>query len=190
MTALFHFYNKFVIKNRYWNTINTKAQEDQGGCFTTCIAYVSSPDIEPEEDPRWGSPCNPSECNTQINDVPTCTPDMYVNGSDTRLNACLQCDECRSGPLFQRIAARTRRGSGIRYICTPAFCSLMFFVLVFGTFLRYSNPHAAFFIITEVALIVTNLRFAPIAITDTGRATTIHAKYTAGLLVSNCNLDV
>jgi hypothetical protein len=98
----------------YWNTINTKEQENSGGCFRTCIAYVTSPNLEPEENPTWGSPCNPSECNTQINGVPTCTPDMYVNGSDTRLNACLQCDECRSGPLFQKIAARTRRGSGIR----------------------------------------------------------------------------
>ena len=38
---------------------------------------------------------------------------MWQDGSPLRINACLQCDECRSGPLFQKIAARTRRGSGI-----------------------------------------------------------------------------
>ena len=29
-------------------------------------------------------------------------------------NPCLQCDECRSGPIFQKVAGRTRRGSGIQ----------------------------------------------------------------------------
>jgi hypothetical protein len=32
---------------------------------------------------------------------------------DGRLNACLQCDEDRSGPVFKAIAGRTRRNSGI-----------------------------------------------------------------------------
>ena len=31
-----------------------------------------------------------------------------------RLNACLQCDEDRSGPVFKATAGRTRRNSGIR----------------------------------------------------------------------------
>jgi hypothetical protein len=30
-----------------------------------------------------------------------------------RLNECLQCDETVSGPLFQTIAGRTRRKSGL-----------------------------------------------------------------------------
>jgi hypothetical protein len=34
-------------------------------------------------------------------------------GSDGHLNACLQCDEDRSGPVFKAIAGRTRRNSGI-----------------------------------------------------------------------------
>lgn len=34
--------------------------------------------------------------------------------SDGRLNACLQCDEDRSGPVFKATAGRTRRNSGIR----------------------------------------------------------------------------
>jgi hypothetical protein len=33
--------------------------------------------------------------------------------ADGRLNACLQCDEDRSGPVFKAIAGRTRRNSGI-----------------------------------------------------------------------------
>jgi hypothetical protein len=33
--------------------------------------------------------------------------------SDGRLNACLQCDEDRSGPVFKATAGRTRRNSGI-----------------------------------------------------------------------------
>jgi hypothetical protein len=33
--------------------------------------------------------------------------------SDGRLNACLQCDEDRSGPVFKTTAGRTRRNSGI-----------------------------------------------------------------------------
>jgi len=34
--------------------------------------------------------------------------------ADGRLNACLQCDEDRSGPVFKATAGRTRRNSGIR----------------------------------------------------------------------------
>jgi hypothetical protein len=33
---------------------------------------------------------------------------------DGRLNACLQCDEDRSGPVFKAAAGRTRRNSGIQ----------------------------------------------------------------------------
>jgi hypothetical protein len=33
--------------------------------------------------------------------------------NDGRLNACLQCDEGRSGPVFKATAGRTRRNSGI-----------------------------------------------------------------------------
>ena len=34
-------------------------------------------------------------------------------GPDGKLNPCLQCDEDRSGPVFQAVAGRTRRNSGI-----------------------------------------------------------------------------
>jgi hypothetical protein len=34
-------------------------------------------------------------------------------GPERRLNACLRCDEERSGPVFKAVAGRTRRDSGI-----------------------------------------------------------------------------
>jgi hypothetical protein len=37
-----------------------------------------------------------------------------LNRADGSLNACLQCDEDRSGPIFKYWAGRTRRNSGIR----------------------------------------------------------------------------
>lgn len=52
------------------------------------------------------------ECGNTINEKAVCSPDQWQNGP-YRLNACLQCDECRSGPIFQKIAGRTRRASGI-----------------------------------------------------------------------------
>lgn len=51
-------------------------------------------------------------CGNTINGKPACSEDQWQNGPG-RLNPCLQCDECRSGPIFQKIAGRTRRGSGI-----------------------------------------------------------------------------
>mmetsp|Transcript_23334 Transcript_23334/g.43439 ORF Transcript_23334/g.43439 Transcript_23334/m.43439 type:complete len:336 (+) Transcript_23334:89-1096(+) len=52
-------------------------------------------------------------CKNTINGRPACGPLQWQNGP-YRLNPCLQCDECRSGPIFQKIAGRTRRGSGIK----------------------------------------------------------------------------
>ena len=46
----------------------------------------------------WNQPYNvPSESA-----CPNCT-----------LNSCLQCDETKSGPIFKKVAARTRRDSGL-----------------------------------------------------------------------------
>ncbi len=42
------------------------------------------------------------------------------NESDGSLNPCLQCDEDRSGEIFQAVAGRTRRNSGLpSAICRP-----------------------------------------------------------------------
>uniref|UniRef100_A0A7S2RQZ5 Uncharacterized protein n=1 Tax=Mucochytrium quahogii TaxID=96639 RepID=A0A7S2RQZ5_9STRA len=52
-------------------------------------------------------------CGNTINGRPACSSDQWQNGPQ-RLNPCLQCDECRSGPIFQKVAGRTRRASGIK----------------------------------------------------------------------------
>ncbi|MEE2959603.1 MAG: hypothetical protein VYA34_02580 [Myxococcota bacterium] len=42
------------------------------------------------------------------------------NQKDGSLNACLQCDEDQSGPIFKAVSARTRRNSGLpTAICRP-----------------------------------------------------------------------
>jgi hypothetical protein len=42
------------------------------------------------------------------------------NEPDGSINACLQCDEVESGPVFQSVAGRDRRNSGIpNAICRP-----------------------------------------------------------------------
>jgi hypothetical protein len=39
---------------------------------------------------------------------------------DGALNACLQCDEDESGPVFKAVAGRTRRNSGLATaLCRP-----------------------------------------------------------------------
>ena len=52
------------------------------------------------------------QCGNTLNGKPICVEKQWRNGP-YRLNPCLQCDECRSGPIFQKIAGRTRRASGI-----------------------------------------------------------------------------
>jgi hypothetical protein len=60
--------------------------------------------------------------NTQRECLSTCLAtftDPY-NNPDGTLNACLQCDEDRSGPVFKAVAGRTRRNSGLpNAICRP-----------------------------------------------------------------------
>ena len=42
------------------------------------------------------------------------------HADDGSLNACLQCDEDRSGPVFKALAGRTRRNSGLASaLCRP-----------------------------------------------------------------------
>ena len=55
----------------------------------------------------------PGRCRNTITGGPACDREQYETG-EFRLNACLQCDECKSGPKFKKIAGRTRRNSGIR----------------------------------------------------------------------------
>lgn len=46
--------------------------------------------------------------------------DAPYNAPDGSLNACLQCDEDASGPVFKAVAGRTRRNTGLpNAICRP-----------------------------------------------------------------------
>lgn len=61
----------------------------RANCLLPCLVHLGSPYNEPEG--CWRDPSNGCE-----------------------LNACLQCDEDTAGPIFQQVAARTRRNSGLR----------------------------------------------------------------------------
>lgn len=52
-------------------------------------------------------------CRNSINNQPACHPLQWQNNPQ-RLNPCLQCDECKSGPMFQKVSGRQRRNSGIK----------------------------------------------------------------------------
>mmetsp|Transcript_19917 Transcript_19917/g.25845 ORF Transcript_19917/g.25845 Transcript_19917/m.25845 type:complete len:322 (+) Transcript_19917:140-1105(+) len=93
----------------YYNTVNTKLSESDDGCFGICVLYMFSPNIEETGTNNY---CDPSRCENTINGQPACSADQWENGP-YRLNPCLQCDECRSGPVFKKVAGRTRRDSGI-----------------------------------------------------------------------------
>lgn len=100
----------------FWNTIST-AQ----GCAATCFGYRNSAPNEATKVTcgKLNAFChllNKNFCETcqnTVNGENICKAYMYENGP-FRLNPCLQCDECRSGPLFQAVAARTRRASNIK----------------------------------------------------------------------------
>jgi hypothetical protein len=101
-------------------------QHTRTNCLVLCLIHLLSP-----ANMRFGfvNPCEPSSgadedgaleygdkdggCENTINMQPACQDFQYQKGSQYRLNSCLQCDECNSGPLFQKIAGRTRRASGI-----------------------------------------------------------------------------
>lgn len=61
---------------------------------------------------RQPQPDDPGSCGNTINGAPACSEPQWRDGP-YRLNPCLQCDECRSGPVFQKVAGRTRRASGL-----------------------------------------------------------------------------
>lgn len=51
-------------------------------------------------------------CRNSINNKPACDNWQWKDGPK-RLNPCIQCDECKSGPMFQKVSGRQRRNSGI-----------------------------------------------------------------------------
>lgn len=104
----------------YYNTVSTSKE-----CGGVCALYASAPSNDPVKNIWDVNFCQPYKkysaplgCKNKIQRAPNTTPDnackdfQWENG-EYRLNSCLQCDECRSGPIFQKFAGRTRRGSGI-----------------------------------------------------------------------------
>ena len=56
--------------------------------------------------------CDPEICTQKINGSNACSDFQWQDGP-FRLNSCIQCDECYSGPVFQKYSGRTRRNTGI-----------------------------------------------------------------------------
>jgi hypothetical protein len=60
--------------------------------------------------------------NTRAHCLQPCLADLSkpYQTPDAALNACLECDETESGPVFKAVAGRTRRNSGLpSAICRP-----------------------------------------------------------------------
>eukprot|EP00924_Labyrinthula_sp_SR-Ha-C_P006811 maker-scaffold_8-snap-gene-1.42-mRNA-1 protein AED:0.33 eAED:0.35 QI:0/0/0/0.75/0.33/0.25/4/0/258 len=97
----------------FWKGKNTRKLKSSGGCLFKCLSNYGEDNIEPK---GKDNPCKPPEeggkCKNTINGEPACKNYQLQNG-EYRLNPCLQRDECRSGPIFQKIAGRTRRNGGI-----------------------------------------------------------------------------
>merc|ERR1711971_1245760 len=127
----------------FYNAANTRKRDANGGCFGVCIAHIATDNNEAvsvdgnnpcEPDPSIeavsGDTCSletctggfvdprnmrhrQNYCRNTINGKGVCSESQWQD-NPYRINACLQCDECRSGPIFQKIAGRTRRASGIK----------------------------------------------------------------------------
>lgn len=86
----------------------------RSSCFLICIQNINTPNnLATGGGDNFCDPNDANEaCPNTINGQPACDEFQYEDG-DFRLNPCIQCDECRSGPIFQFVAGRTRRASGI-----------------------------------------------------------------------------
>ncbi len=85
-------------------------------CTFTCILNLNSPNNVESGGTNYCEPWsykNTNGCKNTINGQSACSDFQWEEGQEYRLNSCLQCDECRSGPVFQKVAGRTRRASGI-----------------------------------------------------------------------------
>ena len=95
----------------WWNVMQDKKKMRKGGCLGVCLAHLAADSNDPGDFPLiWGDQCL---CGNTVNGGPACSPLLHTVGSEYKLNACLACDECRAGPVFQKIAARFRRNSGL-----------------------------------------------------------------------------
>mmetsp|Transcript_18097 Transcript_18097/g.29356 ORF Transcript_18097/g.29356 Transcript_18097/m.29356 type:complete len:316 (-) Transcript_18097:1042-1989(-) len=106
----------------YYNTVNSKKN-----CGIPCALGIHTPsNVERQSllSPNYCKPATHSRanwstwsrkgkyCENTINGRPACERFQWTD-NEYRLNSCLQCDECRSGPVFQKMAGRTRRNSGL-----------------------------------------------------------------------------
>lgn len=96
---------------------NTIASRDL--CGAVCLAEIRTPNNVQQRRFWQTNYCEPHDarhnrggCLNSINGKNACDAFQWRDG-DYRLNSCLQCDECRSGPVFQRVSGRFRRDSGI-----------------------------------------------------------------------------
>jgi len=97
----------------YYNTVSSRSL-----CGTVCLKKIRTPNNVPRysrHDPNYCEPYsldNSVGCKNTINGEKSCEAFQWQDGK-FRLNSCLQCDECRSGPVFQKFSGRTRRNSGL-----------------------------------------------------------------------------
>mmetsp|Transcript_37573 Transcript_37573/g.77148 ORF Transcript_37573/g.77148 Transcript_37573/m.77148 type:complete len:349 (-) Transcript_37573:80-1126(-) len=105
-----------------YNIFASRKSTQNGGALQICTQYLggNADSLDPIVD-ATGNPCDPDPatagdypCLAKINGQPACDDSrIWTAGSPFRINACLQADECRSGPVFKLYAGRTRRASGL-----------------------------------------------------------------------------
>ena len=90
------------------------SEHTKNHCRNICMRRLQTPPNEPFQrrflDPNH---CHPDLCQKRINGENACSDFQYEDGP-YRLNSCIQCDECNSGPVFQKFSGRTRRNTGIK----------------------------------------------------------------------------
>lgn len=103
----------------FWNAFQTSQS-----CAQVCLGYLNQPANQPvklEECRFLEFGCKAKRaldkdfcatCQNRINGEPVCSEHQFEEGP-FRLNPCIQCDECASGPMFMKLAGRTRRNTGI-----------------------------------------------------------------------------
>lgn len=89
----------------FWNTENTAAK-----CGSVCFKHLvlrTLPNVES------GGFDYCKSCPNKLGGGPACARFQWAAGP-MRINECLQCDECHSGPVFTRIAGGCRKAYGLR----------------------------------------------------------------------------
>lgn len=96
---------------RIWNF---NADYTRSVCTIVCLQNLLAPNNVANGGTNFCEPGDEvDQCMNTINGGQACDDFQFEEGQPFRLNECIQCDECRAGPLFQKIAGRTRRNSGV-----------------------------------------------------------------------------